>query len=371
VPLLTLLAQMSDRDEAAAEFYRRFQSIVATEQGDNFVSRLFGGKLAIVPWPGLQDPAFYSEFASLSGLLEEAEISHPPGGAFLRTLKTLMAQVQSFDWTPIGASVRNNRLAQLSEHLESALILGGVPSTVDPAVLEPLMNLDTDEPIAKDHSRFSLECKTSDHLVSLTAQANALGKPTSTFDELQASLFELLALREDVVQKWLNVNTSRLNQDEVNAVMVQRMFDSTAAGLKADLTLCGLKCKSCHLRCCHLRSHTGNEHDCATDHKCNASCAFSESHRKAEQPCSLPSGHPETQRHRCHEGSHTCAARCALQGRGCTLTCSLDPDHAIDVDHACGSVHLCSSPCALSSVKTSDGAGAQTAACLEPCALPV
>ncbi|PWN95084.1 hypothetical protein FA09DRAFT_291881, partial [Tilletiopsis washingtonensis] len=147
---------MSDRDEAAAEFYRRFQSIVATEQGGNFVSRLFGGKLAIVPWPGLQDPAFYSEFGCLAELLNAAEVSHPPGGAFLRTLKTLMAQIQSFDWTPIGASVRKNRLAQLSEHLESALILGGVPSTVEPAVLEPLMNLDTDEPINEDHSQFSL-----------------------------------------------------------------------------------------------------------------------------------------------------------------------------------------------------------------------
>jgi hypothetical protein len=283
-----------------------------------------------------------------------------------------MAQIQSFDWTPIGASVRKNRLAQLSEHLESALILGGVPSTVEPAVLEPLMNLDTDEPINEDHSQFSLECKTSDHLASLTTQAQALGKPTSTFDEAQASLFELLKLRQEVTQQWLKVNTERLDHDEVNAVMLQRLFESAVAALKTDLTLCGSSCKSCHLRCRRLRSHTG-EHDCATDHACDASCAF-ESHEDDKPPCSLPAGHPDTLRHRCSEGKHTCAAPCAsaAQGqRGCTLTCSLDPDHAINVDHACGSVHLCSSPCALSSVKTSDGAGAQTAACLEPCALPV
>lgn len=343
---------------------------MATEQGGNFVSRLFGGKLAIVPWPGLQDPAFYSEFACLAELLTAAEVSHPPGGAFLRTLKTLMAQIQSFDWTPIGASVRKNRLAQLSEHLESALAYGAVPSTSDPAVLEPLMNLDTDELVAEDHPRFLLECKTSDHLASLTAQAEALGKPTSSFDELQTSLFELLTLRQEVTQQWIKLNTKRLDDDELSLVMLQRLFESTVAGLKADLTLCGSKCKSCHLRCCRFRSHT-DEHDCATDHACHASCAFVESHEDDELPCSLPAGHAETLRHRCSEGSHTCAEPCASHSqRGCTLTCALDPDHPIDIDHACGSVHLCSSPCALSSVEVG-APGAETAACHELCASPL
>ncbi len=64
------------------------------EQDANFISRLHGGKLGIIPWPVIESRDFYKLFATLKKRLDQQKISHPAAGEFLYTIKTLMAKLK-------------------------------------------------------------------------------------------------------------------------------------------------------------------------------------------------------------------------------------------------------------------------------------
>ena len=64
------------------------------EQDSNFISRLHGGNLDIMPWPVIKSREFYRLFETLKGRLDLQKISHPAAGEFLYTLKTLMAKLK-------------------------------------------------------------------------------------------------------------------------------------------------------------------------------------------------------------------------------------------------------------------------------------
>jgi hypothetical protein len=67
---------------------------VRQEQDANFISRLHGGKLNIIPWPVIESSEFYELFAKLKERLDSQKISHPVAGEFLYTIKTLMAKLK-------------------------------------------------------------------------------------------------------------------------------------------------------------------------------------------------------------------------------------------------------------------------------------
>ena len=72
------------------------QKIVAEEQEANFISRLHGGKLDIIPWPVIESKEIYKLFAILKRRLDLQKVSHPTAGEFLLTIKTLMAKIKVF-----------------------------------------------------------------------------------------------------------------------------------------------------------------------------------------------------------------------------------------------------------------------------------
>lgn len=78
----------------ARRFSLKFQQIVEQEQDSNFISRLHGGKLDIIPWPVIESKEFYKLFAILKRRLDMQNISHPTAGEFLHTIKTLMAKIK-------------------------------------------------------------------------------------------------------------------------------------------------------------------------------------------------------------------------------------------------------------------------------------
>jgi hypothetical protein len=80
----------------AYRFSQKFQAIVEQEQDDNFISRLHGGKLDIIPWPAIESTDSYKLFGVLKRRLDLQKISHPTAGAFLHTIKTLMAKIKVF-----------------------------------------------------------------------------------------------------------------------------------------------------------------------------------------------------------------------------------------------------------------------------------
>ena len=77
-----------------SRFSLKFQKIVQQEQDDNFISRLHGGKLDIMPWPVIESREFYKLFETLKVRLDQQRLSHSTAGEFLHTIKTLMAKLK-------------------------------------------------------------------------------------------------------------------------------------------------------------------------------------------------------------------------------------------------------------------------------------
>ena len=75
-------------------FSLKFKQIVRNEAGDNFISKLHRGKLAIIPWPVIQSNRFYELFGALKNRLERQPVTHKSAGEFLRVLKMLMAKLK-------------------------------------------------------------------------------------------------------------------------------------------------------------------------------------------------------------------------------------------------------------------------------------
>jgi len=80
----------------ARRFSLKFQKIVEREQDANFISRLHGGKLEIIPWPVIESKEFYKLFSTLKKRLDLQKTSHVTAGEFLHTIKTLMAKLKVF-----------------------------------------------------------------------------------------------------------------------------------------------------------------------------------------------------------------------------------------------------------------------------------
>jgi hypothetical protein len=70
--------------------------IVEQEQDANFISRLHGGKLDIIPWPVIESKEFYKLFTTLKKRLDLQKVSHPTAREFLHTIKTLMAKIKVY-----------------------------------------------------------------------------------------------------------------------------------------------------------------------------------------------------------------------------------------------------------------------------------
>jgi hypothetical protein len=68
---------------------------VEQEQDANFISRLHGGKLDIIPWPVIESKGFYKSFATIKRRLDLQKVSHRTAGEFLHRIKTLMAKLKA------------------------------------------------------------------------------------------------------------------------------------------------------------------------------------------------------------------------------------------------------------------------------------
>jgi hypothetical protein len=72
----------------------KLRQIVQQERGANFISRLHGGKLDIIPFPVVESPEFYKLLSTLKRRLDIQMVSHSAAGGFLHTMKTLMAKLK-------------------------------------------------------------------------------------------------------------------------------------------------------------------------------------------------------------------------------------------------------------------------------------
>jgi hypothetical protein len=90
---------------------------------------------------------------------------------------------------------------------------------------------------------------------------------------LEGHLENLVAQRLNIVDTWLNLNTSRFSDTDASIGTLRRTFAQMSDDIKSSIQLCKLKCADCHLRCLFVRKHDG-PHNCTTDHHCTRSCQY-------------------------------------------------------------------------------------------------
>ncbi|KAH8989296.1 hypothetical protein EDB92DRAFT_2003843 [Lactarius akahatsu] len=365
----------SDKLEITREFSTKFQKIVQQEQDANFISRLHGGKLEIIPWPVIESKEFYKLFATLKRRLDLQKISHSTAGEFLHTIKTLMAKLKANDWGALSQTMAEHRARSLSALLPIALGTGY--SEIEPD-LEPLKNFDTDLPVGSDdtEARFVVSNREQippgeieKHLVALlkswTRSPSTLRQTIPDAEwiaGLASYLQELADLRISHVRFWLDSNLERFQGGPAAIDDLHRRFDNMVIQMKTNVQLCRAQCTSCHLFCVRGLLHEG-DHSCGTGHRCSHNCEFCEDGLKI---CGTPAGHPG--KHICVVNAHLCGEPCKLSGkRGCLEECTKVAEHSED-EHVCSAlVHMCGMPCDLSEIKLPGG---KTYSCPERCTIP-
>ncbi|KAI0246219.1 hypothetical protein BJV78DRAFT_1286673 [Lactifluus subvellereus] len=294
----------TDKMEITREFSLKFQKIVQQEQDANFISRLHGGKLDIIPWPVIESREFYKLFSTLKKRLDLQKLSHPTAGEFLHTIKTLMAKLKARfygslsmanDWGALSQTMTEHRAKTLSMLLFIALATGY--SEVEPD-LEPLKNFDTDLIVECDDSaaRFAISereqippAEIEMHLTILRESWSPNSVRQSIPDpdwmsNLAAYINGLIELRVNHVRLWLDSNLERFQASHATIEDLRRRFDNMVIEMKTNVQLCSAQCASCHLLC----------------------CGFCEDDPKA---CGTSAGHPGE-----HIEAHSCVALCSAPG---------------------------------------------------------
>ncbi|EIW81351.1 hypothetical protein CONPUDRAFT_82336 [Coniophora puteana RWD-64-598 SS2] len=348
----------SDKMEITREFSLKFHKIVQDEQESNFISRLHGGKLDIIPWPVIESKEFYKLFPKLKKRLDQQNVTHQTAGQFLHTAKTLMAKLKANDWGALSHTMASHRAlllrAMLSNALESGFIENG-------AEKEPLKNLDTDEFIAFNDTPAVFSVSSGDS--GREARLAALERTWVRFSDRQhvadeewleglaSHLNQLLSLRIDRVRDWISSNLARFQAVSHESMEeLKREFENSTVDMRSNIQLCGGQCVSCHLQCIQSRLHQGL-HDCKTDHKCTHDCNFCEDEDKM---CGMNAGHPG--KHICVVASHLCGEPCDFSGKqGCLEACTKVIDHEDDEHRCAAPVHACGKPCDLEGIGLPDG----------------
>ncbi|KAF9228234.1 hypothetical protein BS17DRAFT_850512 [Gyrodon lividus] len=360
----------SDKTEIAREFSLKFQQIVQEEQDANFISRLHGGKLNIIPWPVIESREFYKLFATLKRRLDQQEVTHKAAGEFLHLMKTLMAKLKANDWGALSQTMASHRAQLLLALLPTTLAFG--LQAVEPEI-EPLKNLDTDIPVDSPDTdaRFfvtsveQLENESGEELLDalLTGWVNFDSRqcvPDAQWaEELSKYLEDLADMRINHVRAWVRINLTRFQTGHASVMELQRTVESAVIDLKSSVQLCRMQCSFCQLLCIQNRLHDG-PHDCQTEHTCTRMCEFCVELEIPEESeakkCSMTAGHPG--KHVCAVNVHydLCGAPCKLWGKsGCLGGCSKVSGHE-DEDHQCAAItHACGEPCDLSLATLADG----------------
>ncbi|KIM19859.1 hypothetical protein M408DRAFT_334238 [Serendipita vermifera MAFF 305830] len=345
----------SDTREIVNEFQQKFQRIVQKEKEENFISKLHGGRLDIIPWPVIESSNFYDLFNGLKMRFDDQKITHPHAGAFLGVLKMLMAKLKANDWGALDQNLAAQRAQLLSTLLPTALAFG----TTDPTNDDPLKNRDTDELLQNNDSRAIFFIEGVSHpkngLLSLNSclvqlrmgwehRQNRFSVPEDEFlAGYNQYLSALAEARIDHVQTWINVNAARFGE-KAEITSLRRTFEQLSKELRISAMLCGLKCSECGLLCLENKRHDG-DHDCKTNHKCPELCGFASEH-EADVGCDLPAGH--LARHVCSETPHLCGITCQMYGKnGCLRLCAKPMEHE-DEEHQCAAgMHTCGELCSL------------------------
>ncbi|KAF8490084.1 hypothetical protein F5888DRAFT_1808365 [Russula emetica] len=238
-----------DSAEIAKEFSLKFQRIVEQEQDANFISRLHGWKLKIIPWPVIESKGFYKSFSTLKKLLDSQKTSHTTASEFLHTIKTLMAKLKANDWGVLSQNMTEHRTSNLSALLPIALATGY--SEVEPGI-EPLKNFDTGlivegEDTTARFAIFQRERNLSAHVDSRLAALLESWNPSTKRQfmpdpdwtaNLVSYINRLIDLRVNHVRLWLDSNLERFQSGHAAVEALRRQVDNMVIEMRSNVQLC-------------------------------------------------------------------------------------------------------------------------------------
>ncbi|CAB4410523.1 unnamed protein product [Rhizophagus irregularis] len=100
-----------DNDDIIREFQLKFDQLVAEEGGDNFVTRMYGGGLNIIPWPVFNDVAWFKRLSIIKTSLDKQETKYENARTFLQNTKVIMAKLKICDWGSLDENLIQIRVA--------------------------------------------------------------------------------------------------------------------------------------------------------------------------------------------------------------------------------------------------------------------
>ncbi|CAB4409770.1 unnamed protein product [Rhizophagus irregularis] len=363
-----------DNDDIIREFQLKFDQLVAEEGGDNFVTRMYGGGLNIIPWPVFNDVAWFKRLSIIKTSLDKQETKYENARTFLQNTKVIMAKLKICDWGSLDENLIQIRVATLKRLFPIAVSYG--IEQKDP-IIEHLVNHDSgeliDDPIVNlcdvlDNFEKSTELLPDSNIwlydeeyetfiqlaedlrnyfEEIVQSRRESSDDNEWFSNLDRFFKYIIGRRTSRVQTWYMQNTSKFPQDNNDVVNGKYEMEQEISKLSLLWTLCGLTCHQCGLKCVKNRDHKEN-HECLTDHKCHFPCHFTEAHKDTKIPeCSHKAGHEGN--HACDEISHLCGKPCSLiDKRNCQKVCSKKIGHD-DGEHLCQSKrHYCGKDCSLS-----------------------
>ncbi|CAG8483333.1 6229_t:CDS:10, partial [Racocetra fulgida] len=354
-----------DRDDIVREFSLKFNTLVAEEGEDNFITRMYPSGLNITPWPMFNDPAWFKSLKDLKKLLDKQKPKYENARIFLQNTKVIMAKLKICDWGSLDENLVQIRVATLKRLLPTVISLG--VEQKDQAI-EHLLNRDTGLCIDDPTIPISDIFEDFDNSASLLPDAEILlFEENRDFVQLSSDLrvyFEenvqqrkeapndsvwssrlgkffkyIIERRVLRVQEWFTQNTAKFPQDNSDVVIGRYAVEQEMNKLTLLWTLCGLTCNDCNLKCLKNRDHKEG-HDCLTDHECHATCQFTEAHANKNliPQCSHKAGHEG--KHACSRISHLCGKPCCFSDkRNCQKRCSKEIGHEEEDEN-----HLCQSP---------------------------
>ncbi|PAV19468.1 hypothetical protein PNOK_0440200 [Pyrrhoderma noxium] len=354
----------SDRIEITKEFRLKLHKIVQEEQASNFISRLYRGRVDIIPWPVIESRQFYTLFSTLNKKhLSKRSLTPEKGSAFLQKLKMLMAKLKINDWGSMTQNISTHRAQFLLTSLNISLSTGFTEKDRDD---EPLKELETGMEIPSEDTDAVFyidklgehQARKEDILKNLIHRWPEFGvrgnEPDQSWTKcLCIFLEDLVEKRIYHVRSWIDINLSGFQQENNSAIEeLRRAIDSGIVDLKRGISICKVQCEECRFLCLLPPFHDGM-HDCETDHECHFNCEFTNEH-DGPQLCSLPAGHEGV--HICNPSEHLCGKPCILEeNRGCQGNCTKVFNHTDD-EHLCSARrHFCAKKCDLINVLLHDG----------------
>ncbi|PKC68809.1 hypothetical protein RhiirA1_440393 [Rhizophagus irregularis] len=363
-----------DRNGITREFQSKFDQLVSKEGEDNFITRMYGNGLDIIPWPVFGDTAWFKKLSIFKTTLDKLETKYENARAFLQNTKVIMAKLKICDWGSLDENLIQIRVATLKRLFPIAVSYGIEQKD---SIIEHLVNHDSGEPIDdpiinlcdvlnnlekstkllpdsniwlydnKYETCIQLSNKLRNYFEEIVQPRRESSDDNEWFSNLDRFFKYIIGRRTSRVQNWYMQNTAKFPQDNSDVVNGKYEMEQEISKLSLLWTLCGLTCHQCGLKCVKNRDHKEN-HDCLTDHKCHFFCHFTEAHNDNLIPkCSHKAGHEG--KHACDKISHLCGKPCSLDDkRNCQKVCSKEIEHDDD-EHLCQSKrHYCGKDCSLS-----------------------